>query len=142
MEISEVRRRVRAAIDQARRDLSARRDRNDAASRAFDAFLAERAIPAFNKIASALTAEGHRFKVFTPAGAVRLSSERSAGDFVELTLETTEAFPVVLGRASIGRGRGATTRERPVRPGASPADLSEEDVIEFLLDEIAPFVER
>lgn len=142
MEIPEVRRRVRAAIDQARRDLSGRRDRNDAASRAFDAFLAERAIPAFNKIASALTAEGHRFKVFTPAGAVRLSSERSVADFIELTLETTEAFPVVLGRASIGRGRGATTRERPVRPGASPADLSEEDVIEFLLDEIAPFVER
>jgi hypothetical protein len=142
MEIPEVRRRVRAAIDQARRDLSARRDRNDAAARAFEAFLAERAIPAFNKIASALTAEGHRFKVFTPAGAVRLSSERSAADFIELTLETSERLPVVLGRSSIGRGRGATTRERPVRPDASPSDLSEDDVMEFLLDEITPFVER
>lgn len=142
MEIAEVRRRVRAAIDRARRDLSARRDRNDAAAHAFEALLSERAIPAFSKVAAALTAEGHRFKVFTPAGAVRLSSERSAADFIELTLETSESPPVVLGRSSIGRGRGATTRERPVRPGASPADLSEDDIIEFLVDEIAPFVER
>lgn len=142
MEIPEVRRRVRAAIEQARRDVSARRDRNDAAARAFDVFLAERAVPAFHKVASALTAEGRRFKVFTPAGAVRLSSERSAADFIELTLETSDPLPVVLGRSSLGRGRGATTRERPVRAGASPEDLSEDDVIEFLLDEIAPFVER
>jgi hypothetical protein len=142
MDIPEVRRRVRASIDQARRDLIARRERNDAATREFDVFLAERAVPAFNQVASALTAEGHRFKVFTPAGAVRLSSERSNADFIELTLETAEHRPVVLGRSSIGRGRGATTRERPVRPGASPSDLSEEDVIEFLLAEIAPFVER
>jgi hypothetical protein len=142
MDIPEVRRRVRAAIEQARRDLSARRDRNDAASRAFDEFLVERAVPAFNQIASAMTAEGHRFKVFTPAGAVRLSSERSAEDFIELVLDTSENPPIVLGRSSVGRGRGATTRERPVKRGASPSDLTEEDIVEFLLAEIAPFVER
>lgn len=142
MEIPEVRRRVRAAIDQARRDLAARRERNDSASRAFDEFLSERAVPAFNKVASALTAEGHRFKVFTPAGAVRLSSERSPEDFIELTLDTSEPFPIVLGRTNVGRGRGATTRERPVRRGATPSDLSEEDVVEFLVSEIVPFVER
>jgi hypothetical protein len=142
MDIPEVRRRVRAAIEQARRDLAARRERNDAASRAFDELLAERAVPAFNQVASALTAEGHRFKVFTPAGAVRLSSERSADDYVEITLDTSETFPTVLGRTNIGRGRGATTRERPVRRGASPADLTEEDIVDFLVTEIVPFVER
>ena len=142
MEVSEVRRRLRGAIDAARKAAQERRVRSDQAARDYQQFLAERAVPVFQTFASALAAEGHRFKVFTPAGAVRLSSERSNADFIELTLETAEHRPVVLGRSSIGRGRGATTRERPVRPGASPSDLSEEDVIEFLLAEIAPFVER
>jgi hypothetical protein len=142
MEIPDVRRRVRAAIEQARRDAASRRDRSDAAARAYDQFLAERAIPAFNTLAAALVAEGHRFKVHTPAGSVRLASERSPDDFIELTLETGEDPPFVLGRTSAGRGRRAVTRERPVRDGASPDQLTDEDVIAFVLSEVVPLLER
>ena len=142
MEIPEVRRRVRAAIEQARRDATERRERSDAAARAYAEFLGARAVPAFNQIAGALAGEGHRFKVFTPADSVRLSSERSSENFVELVLDTTDDPPVVMGRTNVGRGRRAVTRERPVRDRRPIADLTEDDVIEFLLGEIPPLVER
>jgi hypothetical protein len=142
MEIPDVRRRVRAAIEQARRDAASRRERSDAAAHAYEQFLAERAIPAFNTLASALVAEGYRFKVHTPAGSVRLASERSPEDFIELTLETGEDPPFVLGRASAGRGRRAVTKERPLRDGASPDLLTDEDVISFVLSEVVPLLER
>lgn len=142
MEIPDIRRRVRAAIDQARRDAASRRERSDAASRAYDEFLTRQAIPAFNALASALVAEGHRFKVHTPAGSVRLVSERSSDDFIELTLESGEDPPLVLGRTSVGRGRRAITKERPVRDGVSPESLTDEDVIAYVLSEIVPLIER
>ena len=142
MDIPEIRRRVRAAIEQARRDAAGRRERSDAASRAFDQFLSTRALPAFNILAAALVAEGHRFKVFTPAGSVRLSSERSPDDYIELTLDSTEDPPVVLGRTSVSRGRRAVTRERPVREGASPDALTEEDVVGFVIAEVTSLIER
>ena len=142
MDIPEIRRRVRAAIEQARHDAAGRRERSDAASRAFGQFLSTRAVPTFNTLAAALVAEGHRFKVFTPAGSVRLSSERSPDDYIELTLDSTEDPPVVLGRTSVGRGRRAVTRERPVREGASPDALTEEDVVTFVLAEVTSLIER
>jgi hypothetical protein len=142
MEISEIRRRVRAAIEQARRDAASRRERSDAAARAYDEFLSQRAIPAFNGLASALVAEGHRFKVHTPAGSVRLVSERSSDDFIELVLETSEDPPIVLGRTSHGRGRRAIARERPVRDGASPESLTDEDVVAYVVSELVPLIER
>ena len=142
MDIPEVRRRVRAAIEQARRAAASRRERSDVAARAYDEFLAQRAIPAFNTLAAALVAEGHRFKVHTPAGAVRLASERAPGDFIELALESGEDPPYVLGRTSVGRGRRAVTKERPVRDGAGPEALTDEDVIAFVLSEVIALIER
>jgi hypothetical protein len=142
MEIPDIRRRVRAAIEQARRDAASRRERSDAAAHAYDEFLTRHAIPAFNALASALVAEGHRFKVHTPAGSVRLVSERSSDDFIELVLEKAEDPPVVLGRTSQGRGRRAISRERPVRDGAGPESLTDEDVVTFVLSELVPLIER
>jgi hypothetical protein len=142
MDIPEVRRQVRAAIERARREAAGRRTRSDAASRAYEEFLASRAVPMFHQVAAAMVAEGHRFKVFTPAGSVRLSAEGSPDDFIELILDPTVDPPTVLGRASIGRGRRAVTRERPVKDGTAIGDLTESDVLEFLVSEMAPFVER
>ncbi len=136
MDLPEVRRRVRAAIEQARRDAAARRERSDAASRAYDGFLTTRAVPLFHQLAAALVAEGHRYKVFTPSGSVRLASERSGDDFVEVTLDTSVDPPVVLGRTSHGRGRHAVTRERPIREGAAVADLTDDDLADFVLAEL------
>ena len=46
----------------------------DEASRAYEVFLENVAVPAFHTVTSALTGEGHRFKIITPGRAVRMSS--------------------------------------------------------------------
>jgi len=142
MDTPEVRRRLRAVIDQAKRGAAARRERADAASREYEAFLQERATPTFHTVAAALVAEGYRFKVFTPAGSVRLASEAGGEDFIEIVLDPALDPPRPVGHTSRGRGRRSFVTERPIRPGTGTADLTAEDVLEFLVEEIAPFVER
>jgi hypothetical protein len=142
MEIPEVRRRLRAVIDQAKREVAARRERADAAARAYVEFLEQRAVPTFRIFAAALAAEGYKFKIATPAGAVRLSSDSSGDDFVEIVLDTSIDPPRAIGHSSRSRGRKTVETERPVRPATAIADLTDEDVLTFLVEEIAPFVER
>jgi hypothetical protein len=142
MEVSEVRRRLRAAIEQARRDAGARRERSDLAARDYEQFLTERAVPVLHTLATALNGEGHRFKVFTPAGSVRLAAEGTSDDFVELALDPTQDPPVVVLRTSRGRGRRQLASERAVAEGSAIAALSEDDVLRVVLDEIGPLVER
>ena len=142
MEVPEVRRRLRGAIEAARAQAAARRHRADTASQEFDAFLSERATPVFRTFAEALAAEGHLFKLHTPAGSIRLASQKSPDDFIEIVLDGDADPPQALGRVSRGRGRRNISSERPVRRGTAVADLNDEDVLAFLLEEIVPFVER
>jgi len=141
MEIGEVRRRVLQTIDRARREAALRRTRVDEASREYGEFLDRTAVPLFHQVARSLRAEGHAFNVFTPSGSVRLASERSAEDYIELVLDSSGSTPQVIGRCSRSRGRRVLETERPIGDGRIAA-LSEEDVLEFLLKELEPFVER
>lgn len=142
MDIPEVRRRLRAALERARQDAAARRSRSDAAAAEFERFLAQRAVPTLQVLASALTAEGHRFKVFTPAESVRLQSEHSKDDFIELTLDSSHDPPIVVGLSSRVRGSRLLRSERPVREGIAVADLTDEDVLTFALAELPGFIVR
>lgn len=142
MDIADVRRRLRGAIEQARREAADRRALVDAAERDYEMFLTARAVPVFHDFANALSGEGHPFTVATPARSVRLESARSRGDFIELELDADHAPPQVIGRSSRGRGRRIVTSERPVRPHAAISELTEEDVLAFLVSEIVAFVER
>lgn len=142
MEIPEVRRRLRGAIEQARKSAQERRQRSDQAAQAYDEFLEQRAVPVFHVVAAALTAEGHPFKVFTPAGAVRLAAQGTADDFIEVVLDATADPPAVMGRSSRGRGRRNVSTERPLKKGVPVPSLSDEDVLEFILAEIPAFVTR
>jgi hypothetical protein len=142
IEVSEIRRRLRGALDKARHAAEDRRARTDAAARDYEAFLAGRAVPVFQQFALALNGEGHPFKVFTPASSVRLTSDRSAEEFVELTLDDTSDPPAVVGRTTRGRGRRMVTSERAIRDGAPIAELTEEDVVSFLLEEVVGLVAR
>ena len=142
MVVSDVRRRLRAVIDAARRAAQERRTRSDLAARDYEQFLRERAVPVVHTLASALVADGYRFTVHTPADGVRLASESRPDDFIELFLDTSADPPVVSGRIKRGRGRRLITAERPLKEAGAVADLTEEDVLAFLLSEIAPFVER
>lgn len=142
MEVSDVRRRLRGAVEQARQDAAERRVRNDAAERDYEEFLTKCAVPTVHQMASALTAEGHPFKVFTPARAVRLASERSPEEFVELALDDTVDPHIVVGRTTRGRGRRVLSTERPLRDGDPISEITEEDVLAFLLKEIVGILER
>ena len=142
MEISELRRRLRSAMDQARRNAISRRERTDAAAKQYDQFLSTIAVPVVQQFASVLSGEGHHFNVETPAGTVRLSAANSAEDYIEIALDTSEDPPEVVGRTSRGRGRRMITSERPVRERTAVDELNEEDVITFLLTEVVPFITR
>jgi hypothetical protein len=142
METSDVRRRIRAAIEAARVRAAERRTRTDEATRAYDQFLAAIAVPAFHTVANALVGEGHRFKVSTPGRAARLSPERAAEDFIELSLDTERDVPAVVILTSRGRGRRMLSTERILREDPGIAGLTEEDVVATLLEELLPFIER
>jgi hypothetical protein len=142
VEISEIRRRVRAAIERARHASEERRVRTDVAARDYQLFLEQRATPIFHQLAGALKAEGLSFKVFTPAASIRLASDRSPDDFIELSLDDTSDPPAVLGRTTRGRGRRTSTTDRALGSGAPIADLTEEDVLNFLVEELAALLER
>ena len=142
MDVSEIRRRLRASIEAAKRDAQERRGRSDKASRAYEQFLSEHAVPLFQTVASALVAEGHRYKTFTPVGSVRLASESSGEDYIEIALDTTADPPVVIGRTSRGRGRRPTASEYPIKEDIPIEDLTDEDVLAFLLRELTPFLAR
>ena len=142
LDVAEVRRRLVHTIENVRQEAAVRRQAADRAAADYGPFLENVATPVFRHFAMALRAEGHLFKLFTPAGSVRLASERSADDFLELTLDTTRQSVDVIGRVSHRRGSRLNTEERPIREGAAVADLTEEDVLRFLLASITPFVER
>jgi hypothetical protein len=142
MEVSDVRRRLRSAIDDAKKRSVERRTRVDDARRAWERLLPEVAVPTFHTMAGALTAEGHRFKVFTPGEAVRLSLERSAEEFVELSLDTDRDEPALLLRSTRGRGRRIVSTERIVGEGAQIAGVTQEDLVAAMLEELIPFIER
>jgi hypothetical protein len=139
MDTSRVRQRVTQAIERSKRRAAERRSQNDAATKAFGPFLDTIAIPLARQVANILKAEGYAFTVFTPGGSVRLMSDRTAEDFIELTLDTTGDEPRVVGHTSRARGRRVLESERAL---GAPDSLSEEDVLDFLLREIEAFVER
>jgi hypothetical protein len=141
MEIADVRRRVHETIERARRQAAARRGRNEEADRDFQRLLEFIAVPLFRQLANVLKIEGYQFNVFTPSGSVRLGSERSGEDYIEIVLDTSGDEPRVLGRIGRSRGRRVISAERVVGDG-SPANITEEDLLAFVMKELEPFVDR
>ena len=139
MEISEVRKRVLQTIDRAKQQVAERRVRNDEATRAFGPFLDAIAVPLVRQVAQILRAEERPFNVFTPSGSVRLMSDRSSEDFIELFLDTSGDQPQVVGRTRRGRGHRVLESEETL---GAPGALSEDDVLAFLLKALEGFVER
>jgi hypothetical protein len=89
-----------------------------------------------------LKAEGQAFRVDTPAGRVRLVSERSADDHIELALDTTGQAPGVVGAVNRTRGRERVSEEHILASGAAIASLDEERLLEFFTAVLGPFLER
>jgi hypothetical protein len=142
VETSEVRKRVQRVIERARADAAARRARADQSDRTYTRFLEAVATPVFRQFANALQVEGYSFRVFTPASGLRLSSERSPDDYIELALEPAADPALVMVRINRARGSRVSTTELPLREGCAIDELTEEDVLDALARAIPPFVER
>ena len=141
MEVAHVRNRLKAATDGARQRAQARRARIAEAERAFDTFVTM-ATPLLKQLANALRVDGQLFTLFTPEHALRLASDRSRVDFIELSLDERSDRPGVVARISYARGSRTVDEERPVKPGAAPDAISEEELLAFLLDALEPWLER
>jgi len=142
IDAGEVRRRLVHRIERARKDAARRRTEVDAAARALPEFLDRVAAPVARLFVGALRAEGHLFSLSTPADAVRIVSDRSSDDFLELALDTDATPITIVGRTSLTRGRRLLTGERPLVEGKPLEALTQEDVLDFLLEEIGPFLVR
>ena len=142
MEVSHVRRKLTAAIEQARRIAQQRRERSSEVQRAYEAFLADVAVPIARMLGNVLKAEGYPFTVATPGGGLRLISDKGRDDYVEIGLDTTSNPPDVVGRIRYARGSRTIAEERPVKPGASPQAITEDELLDFLIHAVEPWLER
>ena len=142
METSDVRKRIKDTIERAKRSGTERRARNAEASAAYEAFLATAAVPVFQQVANVLKAEGYPFVVHTPMSSVRLASEKSGEDFIELRLDTTGASPQVVVHVERVKGREKLIEDKAIRPGTPVEALSEQDVLDLVTEAIAPLIER
>ncbi len=140
MEVSQVRRRVQSAIASARQQAQLHRQAAAEAERAYAVFLENIATPVARQVAIALKAEGFAFTVFTPGGGLRLAADRGRDDFIEIALDTDAARPQVVGRVSYARGSRTIDDERPLKANTPPDALTEEDVLDFFVSALEPWL--
>jgi len=142
VEVSEVRQQLKHAIDRAKARAQRKRNAAAEAERAYATFLEEIATPTTRMLATALKAEGYPFTVSTPSGGLRLASDRGRDDYIELTLDGSGEKPTVVGRVRRTRGSRTLEDEQPIKAGAAPQDLTEGDVLSFLVGALEPWLER
>jgi hypothetical protein len=141
MEISHVKKRVLDTIEAAKKAAADRRRRAEDAGKIYEQFLEHVAVPVLRQVANVLRAEGHAFTVFTPTGGARLMSDRAGEDYIDLSLDTSGPEPRVIGHTRRARGRRVIEAERAIADRA-PSELTEEDVLAFVLGELGPYVDR
>ena len=139
-DVGVVRKRVKFAIEQARRDQAERRTRVTEARQHYEIFLQNAAIPVFKMFASILKAEGLHFEVMTPADGVRLQSERNRDDAIEIELDTSADPPQPLVTITRVRGSRVIQTDRSIKGSNPLVQLTEDDVIDMLLEEMRPWL--
>jgi hypothetical protein len=143
MDVSDLRKRILHALDDARKDAAARREAVDAATKEYEAFLADVVVPLMRQSASVLTAAGQSFVVHTPAGGARLAAASSPETYLEVEFDATGDRPVVLGRVSVTRRRqGVLVDEQPLGRGKPVSELAEEDVAAFIVAAVPRLMRR
>ena len=75
-----------------------------------------------------------------PSGGVRLQSERHREDAIEVELDTTADPPQPLVTITRARGSRLTQSDRSIKGSNPLARLTEDDVIDMLIDELRPWL--
>ena len=76
----------------------------------------------------------------TPAGGVRLQSERHRDDAIEIELDTTADPPQPLVTITRTRGSRVVQSDRSIKWNTPLEQLTEDDVIEMVLEELRPWL--
>lgn len=139
-DVALIRKRIHTEIEKARRDQAERRARTAEAAKAYEQFLDAAAVPVFRMFANVLKSEGLPFEVMTPAGGVRLQSERHREDAIEMELDTTADPPTPLVTITRVRGSRIVQSDRSVRGSVPLVQLTESDVVEMLIEELRPWL--
>jgi hypothetical protein len=143
MDVADLRKLILRELDSAKQDAADRRLAVDAAQEAFGNVLRQRVVPLLRQCVAVLAAERFGFQTFAPAGSARLVSERSPQEFVEFELDPASMPPRVVGRVSLNRGRqGIIVEERAIGGDHAIADITDEDILEFLLPAVRRLVTR
>jgi len=143
MDVSDLRKRIIHALDDARKEATDRRRTVDDARVAFETFLERVAGPLFKQATTVLRGEGHDFTLHTPVDSVRLVPDRSPQEFIEVELHVDRGTPQVIGRTQLLRGgKDPLVEEWPLAAGKAISELTENDVTAFLVREIPRLVAR
>src|SRR4029450_3203706 len=116
------------------------RQRPPDATRAYESFLENVAVPAFRTMANVLRAEGVPFEAQPPGSAVRLVPDRSRDDVIELSLDTAVDPPQPILVITRTRGGRLLRAERPLKDRTAIDKITEEDVIDGLIEELRPWL--
>ena len=100
------------------------------------------AVPLARQVANVLKAEGRSFTVSTPGRTVRIETDRGRDDYVEISLNTDVDPPSVVAHIRHTRGSRTIDEERALKSGAPPDEISEDELLEFLLRALEPWIER
>ncbi len=140
MDVALIRKRLKNEIDQARRTAAERRERSKSATRAYEIFLDEIAIPTFRQIANVLRVEGIPFELQTPSDGVRLVSDRNRDDVISLELDATQDPPQIMVSALRSWGSRVLRTEHAVKERTSIELITAEDVVDRVLEDLRPWL--
>jgi len=141
MDVSELRKRIVRAVDDARKEAAERQSRADQSVKIWEEYLAAVVVPMLKQAATIINASGGTFVVNTPADSVRLSAQHASETYLEIALDRTGGEPEVVGRVSLMRGRqGVVVDERPIATGRPIEKLSEEDLAAYLVSAVPKLV--
>lgn len=140
-DVAQLRKRLKNEIEQARRTAAERRERGRAARRSYDTFVETIATPLFRQVANVLKAEGMTWEVQTPAEGVRLVADRHRDDVIALELDDTQDPPQPMLTAVRRWGSRSLRRERPVKERTAIDQLTEEDLLDRLFEELRPWLD-
>jgi hypothetical protein len=140
MDVALIRKRLKTEIDQARRTAAERRERSKTATRAYETFLEEIAVPTFRQVANILRAEGLPFEVQTPLGGVRLVSDRNRDDVIALELDTTQDPPLVMLSSLRTWGSRVRQSERAINERTAIDLITPDEVLDRVVEELRPWL--
>lgn len=129
-------------MDEARRRVVERRALVDDTTTAYARILETIVRPVFQTIAAALTPEGHRFDVETPAGLTRLVRKGHPEERIELALDTEREVPAIVLRAMRGRGSRMLAIEEVVAEGPAIAEITDSNLLDAIIQQLIPLLER